>query len=147
MSRGAILEYWQETGREDVSLFLTISTPWGGDVAAARADEAPIDLPPSFADMSPSSDYLRELFYADAKLETSRRLPARADFHMMFGFRMKRSSHTANDGRVSVASQARLEAQQQAATIRAFDHGHVDILHSREAVDRLNLLLADRFPD
>jgi hypothetical protein len=56
--------------------------------------------------MSPSSNYLRGLFYADAELEMSRRLPARAEFHMMFGFRMKRSSNTANDGSVSVASQA-----------------------------------------
>lgn len=145
VSRGAIFKYREETGREDVRLFVTLSTPWGGDVTAEQADSAPVELPPAFDDMSPSSDYLRWLFYQDEDRKRVRGLPARVEHHMMFGFRMSGLGSTADDGSVTVASQARLEAQEQAASVRAFDYGHVEILHSPEAVARLNRLLVGRF--
>jgi hypothetical protein len=65
----------------------------------------------------------------------------------MFGFHMSGSQDVADDGRVSVASQLRPEVQEQAVTLRGFDHGHADILRAPEVVARLNLLLAERFPD
>ena len=95
--------------------------------------------------MNPESEYLRWLFYEGEGRTTRRVLPPKLEFHMMFGFRMRNASSTANDGSVSVTSQARLEAQEQAVTIRAFDHGHVEILRSEEAVARVNRLLAGRF--
>jgi hypothetical protein len=64
---------------------------------------------------------------------------------MLFGFRMSGRRRLADDGTVSVASQVRPEAQEQAATMRALDQGHVEILHSPEARERLNFLLAQRF--
>jgi hypothetical protein len=93
--------------------------------------------------MSPASPYLRSLFYDDDG--GARELPDEAVFHLLLGFRMKGSSATANDGTVSVASQARLEAQQQAASVRAFDAGHLEILSRPEVIARVNQLLADRF--
>jgi hypothetical protein len=66
-------------------------------------------------------------------------------FHLLLGFRMKGSSATANDGTVSVASQARLEAQEQAASVRAFDSGHTEILSSPEVIAHVNRLLGERF--
>jgi hypothetical protein len=145
VARGAILDYAEETRRDDVRLFVTISTPWGGAEGAGRASRAPIELPPSFADMKPSSDYLRRLFYETGDESTARLLPEEVEFHMLLDFRMRRSASRADDGSVSVASQARLEAQVQAETIRALDFGHVDILESPEARERLNHLLAERF--
>jgi pimeloyl-ACP methyl ester carboxylesterase len=67
VSRAAILEYERETEREDVRLLVTISTPWGGQAEAAGAAGARVELPPVFQDMSPSSDFLRRLFYEEAK--------------------------------------------------------------------------------
>lgn len=145
VARGAILDYAEETERDDVRLFVTISTPWGGAEGAERASRAPIELPPSFADMKPSSDYLRGLFYEAGDENAARLLPEEVEFHMLLGFRMRRRASRADDGSVSVASQARREAQEQAETIRALDFGHVDILDSPEARERLNLLLAERF--
>jgi pimeloyl-ACP methyl ester carboxylesterase len=147
VARGAIFRYEQETGRADIRLLLTISTPWGGDIAAEQSGSAPVELPPSLRDMSPTSDYLRWLFYdGDERSKHARRLPAHVEFHMIIGFRMRRAGSVANDGTVSVASQARLEAQEQAATMRALDYSHGPILHSDETVSRLNQLLAARFP-
>jgi pimeloyl-ACP methyl ester carboxylesterase len=143
VSRGAILEYTEEKGRDDVRLFVTLATPWGGAVGAGGAADAPIVLPPSFHDMNPSSAYLRSLFYDDEG--RVRRLPDEVAFHLLLGFRMKSRSKIANDGTVSVASQARLEAQEQAASVRAFDAGHAEILSNPEVIARVNRLLDERF--
>jgi pimeloyl-ACP methyl ester carboxylesterase len=143
VSRGAILAYAEEMGRDDVRLFVTLATPWGGSVSAEKAADARIALPPSFRDMNPTSAYLRSLFH-DHEGRT-RGLPDEVAFHIVLGFRMKSRSKTANDGSVSVASQARLEAQEQAASVRAFDAGHVEILSSPDVIARVNRLLDERF--
>jgi hypothetical protein len=64
---------------------------------------------------------------------------------MLMSFHMPGRSGTASDGTVTLASQARLEAQEQAASVRAYDYGHVAILASPEVRERLNALLAQRF--
>jgi pimeloyl-ACP methyl ester carboxylesterase len=109
VSRGAILKYANEMGRDDVRALVTLATPWGGAGAAQNAASAPVELPPSFQDMAPASGYLRWLFYAEDG--TRRSLPEEVDVHLILAFGMRSRSSTANDGTVSVASQARLEAQ------------------------------------
>lgn len=146
VSRGALLELWRETGRDDVRLFVTISTPWGGSESAESVKSSPIALPPSFSDMDPKSEFLLSLFYEDGARSRIRPLPPSTEFHMLFGFRQSERSRRANDGTVSVKSQARYEAQEQAASVRALNFGHVPILSSREAVTRVNQLLAASFP-
>ena len=143
VSRGAILRYAEQMGRDDVRLLVTLATPWGGTVSAEKAAGAPIVLPLSFQDMSPSSAYLRSLFYDAAG--RAHGLPDEVVFHLALGFRMKSRSAAANDGTVSVASQARLEAQEQAASVRAFDSGHMEILSSPEVIAHVNRLLGERF--
>ena len=147
VSRGAIFEYRQETKRDDIELFLSVSTPWSGHVEAARAEDAPIELPRSFQDMNPTSDYIRSVFYTNESRTAERRLPNDVAYHMIFGFRMNGSEDVADDGTVTVASQARLQMQEEAHTIRALDYGHVDILHSPELAKRLSLLLEQHFFD
>lgn len=143
VSRGAILKYASESHRHDVRLFVSISTPWGGDVGAQRTENAPIELPASFQDMNPGSDYLRWLFYEDADRQHPKLLPRRVAYHMIFGF--GGSGGACNDGRVSCASEARYDNQEQARSVLALDYGHAEILHSPETVARVNRLLAERF--
>jgi pimeloyl-ACP methyl ester carboxylesterase len=145
VSRGAILKYEEETDRDDIRLFVTISTPWSGDVKARKIGDAPIALPLSFQDMNPESEFLRWTFYEDEERANVKSMPDHVAFHMIFGFRMSGSSAIADDGTVSVASQARLEAQEQALSIRALDYGHVPILQSPEVIGRVNLLLERSF--
>jgi pimeloyl-ACP methyl ester carboxylesterase len=145
VSRAAILDYERETGREDVRLFVTISTPWGGQESAAGAASARVEMPPSFLDMSPASDFLRRLFYADEAQRSARRLGSPVEFDMLFGYRMRSRSRTANDGVVTVASQTRPEAQLEAKTLLAIDAGHVDILANEATLARVTQLLAARF--
>jgi pimeloyl-ACP methyl ester carboxylesterase len=147
VSRGAIFRYQEETEREDLELFVSIATPWGGDTNAGLADTAPVTMPLSFKDMNPESEYLRWAFYEGEKHETQRHLPEHLAYHMIVGFRMRGLGSVADDGTVTLASQARLQVQQEAQTIRAFDYGHVDILHSPEVVWRLGRLLESHFSD
>jgi pimeloyl-ACP methyl ester carboxylesterase len=146
VSRAMILKWAEESGRDDVRLFVSISTPWGGQPQAERAADAPLELPPVFQNMSPSSDFLRLLFLDDGDPPSPRPLPPATEFHMIFGFRMAGSSRTADDGIATVASQARYEAQEQATSVRALDLGHVDILESTITLERVNRLLRARFP-
>lgn len=97
--------------------------------------------------MSPASDYIGQLFYEDEQRATERHLPDHVEYHMIFGYRMSGSKSVASDGTVTVASQARLQVQEEAQTIRALDYGHVDILHSSEVVERVDLLLERHFFD
>lgn len=145
VSRDAILKYRQQSQRDCVRFFMSFSTPWSGDVDAAPVDDAPIQLPESLHDLNPASDYLRGLFWANEDRTVQRRLPADAQYHLVLGFGMRGSRGVANDGSVTVASQARLEAQEQATTVRALDYSHIDILRSVEAVAHLNSLLEERF--
>ena len=97
VSRGAILRHPMED-EDRIRLFITLATPWGGG-AAPRAAVLPTTLPPSFADMNSSSDYLRWLFYADDG--RARGWPDQASFHLLIGYRMKVLATIANDGRVA----------------------------------------------
>lgn len=147
VSRGAIFKYEEATGRQDIGLFISISSPWGGDVNATRAADAPVELPLSFQDMNPGSDYLGGAFYEDEERETRRRLPEHVEYHMALGARLKMEKVVEDDGVITVASQARLQAKEEAQTIRWFDYGHVEILRSPELSRWLDLLLERRFGD
>lgn len=145
VARGAISRYFERTHRSDIRLLISVSTPWAGDVNAARAEDAPVELPLSFRDMDPGSDYQWWIFYEDENEQTLKRLPPRAEFHMLFGFRKSGSSSVSDDGAVTMASALRMEAQQQASTLRGYDDDHSGILHNADAVERVNQLLSERF--
>jgi pimeloyl-ACP methyl ester carboxylesterase len=139
VGRDAIIKHAQPSAEDPVRLFITLATPWGG---VERARTSPITLP-ALQDMAPSSDFLRRLFHSDDG--RARSLPDGVSFHLLMGFRIQVLATIANDGSVSVASQARLEAQKQGVSVRALDVGHDDILTSPDAIGRVNELLAERF--
>ena len=143
VSRGAILKYSEETERDDVQLFVSINSPFGGDVKAEGAAGAPIAMPDSFKDMSPSSAYMTWVFYEDEDRKVFKPLPEKAVHHMIIGF--KGSGEPYNDGAVSIESQAHVDLQEHAATLRAWNRAHVGALHQQRTVDRVNALLDDRF--
>jgi pimeloyl-ACP methyl ester carboxylesterase len=145
VSRGAILKYSEETERDDVRLFVSISAPWGGHERGVSAQAAPIEVPESFKDLSPTSDYVRWLFYRDEERTIPQTWPSGVDYHLLFSYRMNRSSTFSNDGVISVASQLRSEAQLEAATQRGYDLNHTEILRTPEVLDRINSLLDRRF--
>lgn len=145
VARGAILRYHERTQRSDVRLLIAISTPWGGDVRSAHVGDTPVELPLSFRDMNPGSDYLWWIFYDDENRTALKRLPPRTEFQMLFGCRKSSSSAVSDDGTVARASALRMEAQQQARALRGYDDGHAGILRDANAIERVNQLLSERF--
>jgi pimeloyl-ACP methyl ester carboxylesterase len=151
VARGAILEYAEAARHDGVRLFVSVSTPWGGDPRAEIVDRSPIAMPESFDDMKPDSAYLRWLFYQaptdgeDGSDAPAKRLPRGVAYHMVVGYRLPGSASQSGDGRVSLASQARLEVQRSALSVRAFDETHTGILSAPETLQHINALIEDRF--
>jgi pimeloyl-ACP methyl ester carboxylesterase len=145
VARSFILKQRLGRARGDVTLFVSIATPWSGQAAArfARLAPAGLDLPPSFHDVAPQSAFIAGLFFDDpATRRVRRRLPAEASYHLVYGFKRTESSPGASaDGVVQLSSGARLEAQEEAHSQRAFDYGHAEILRGPEVVAHLEAIL------
>jgi len=153
VARAFLLERETAPRRYRIPLFVSIATPWGGDSAAAgveRIDRLPgaMSLPDSFRAMQPQGTFLRQLFSRESPggEPAPRRLPAGTDHHLFFAYhRDERRGGPSSDGRASLASQLRPEAQEQAASRFGVDAGHVDILQDAATSRRLNGLLAEYF--
>jgi len=143
VARGAIMKYIADTQRQDIKLFISINTPFGGDVKAEKAEQSRIELPHSFADMSPNSAYMSWLFYEDGEHSKFRALPEHTAHHMIIGF--NGSGSPCNDGAVSCASQAFPALQQRAASVRAWDFTHTGTLKQKRTIERVRLLLHEAF--
>ncbi len=149
VSRGFLLYHDEVTEEGYLPLFVSLSTPWGGHAAAQKGiDRAPAVVD-SWIDVAPGSKYLRRIFFWDPEtLDQRRRLPDHLSYHLIFGF--KRNAllpGESGDQAVTVASQLRLEAQDEADTLFGVNADHTEILSRPETIERLNAILesaADR---
>jgi pimeloyl-ACP methyl ester carboxylesterase len=147
VSRSFILKHHEQTGRQDVPLFVAISSPWGGSEGAANIGRAPEGIVVfSWLDMNPSSDFLRGLFFQPPDYEKPRLLPDDTAFHMIFGYRRRsRSWGPSGDSVLTARSMTRREAVEAAGSILPLDNTHVGILKSEPAIARVNDLLGQVF--
>ena len=95
--------------------------------------------------MDPASDYVRWVFWKDKDKTQPNEFGPETEFHMIFGFRMKRSNSVADDGTVNVSSQVRKEARDRAQSRWVYDLGHEGILHGPDVIGRLHTILGERF--
>jgi pimeloyl-ACP methyl ester carboxylesterase len=123
-----------------VKSLITFSTPWAGHEAAAMGVKWAPSVVPSWRDMEAGSAYLSHLF--------DRQLKGKVPHHLIYGHRAKRSLLMSgeNDGTVSVASQLRKEATDDAASIQGYDEDHLSILHAGAPLSRLEKLLEAAAP-
>lgn len=134
VSRGFLLRQ-AHGAHATVPLYITISTPWAGHEAAAKAEHSPVVLD-VWRDMKPGSEYLRGLFEAQLPHETAH--------HLLFTFERNSASFGASgDHTVTVASQLRNEAQRTAAKLYGFDDSHMGVLRNEEVATLMNKLLAE----
>jgi len=150
VARSFLLEWEALSDRPLVPLFVSISTPFGGDRSAEGAAEPSNGLPPGaalplcFQDLAPSSAFLRDLFFVSE--EVARPLPDGTRHHLIFSFRRKPGRiGPSDDGIVELASQLRPEAQAQASSLFGVDADHVDVLSEPATAARVNALLAEAF--
>ncbi|MDT4290332.1 alpha/beta hydrolase [Methylomonas sp. MO1] len=138
VSRSFILKHLETVNHLAIPLFVSISTPWNGHAAAKLGvDHAPTPVY-SWEDLAPGSRFLHDLFYTGEGADSQRRkLPETMSKHLLFSF----IETEAGDGTVSLASELRAEAQEEADRIYGYPHSHMGILNAPETANQLNRLL------
>jgi pimeloyl-ACP methyl ester carboxylesterase len=117
-----------------VKLFISISTPWGGERLATVGVRLSPVVVPSWNDLCPHGRFLKSLFMKP--------LPPGIDYYLLFSHRGGHGIvRPNNDGTVTLASQLRPEAQAEAKRIIGFDESHTGILSSQEVLAWYNALL------
>jgi len=136
VARGAIQRVVQQAGTNFIPEFFTVSTPWGGHEAAASAVKHLKYPVPSWRDMAPGSDYLREIL--------SQPLPPGTRHHLMFSFQHsdRIGLPPDNDGVVGVASELFEPVQTQATSVFGLHLGHMEIPNSPITLRRIETRLA-----
>ncbi len=130
VARSFILKHSAQRARPSLPVFVSISTPWDGHAAAQQGVEHAPVVVYSWRDVAPGSDFLAGLFFGDPA-SSRRHLPESISHHLLFGFRRGGlGAGPSGDGVVTVASELRSEAQEDAVNVRGFDEDHVSILRS-----------------
>lgn len=116
-------------------VFLTFSTPWGGEKAAKLGvNSSPVHVA-SWEDMAPDSQFLDGLY--------QKKIPPQVNFYIFFSYGGNKRIHwAANDGTVTLQSQLDVRAKSAASRIDGFYENHMGILHSSEAGAKFEQLLA-----
>jgi hypothetical protein len=135
VSRRFVVKNVIEGGHGYIRNFITFSTPWDGHEAAAMGVKWAPTVVPSWYDMENGSDFLDHLF--------DRRLKGKVNHHLFYSHRAKRSPimPAENDGTVSVRSQLRAEAKDDAVSVQGYDEDHVSILSARAPLLRAKQIL------
>ncbi|MGH0033989.1 MAG: esterase/lipase family protein [Myxococcota bacterium] len=152
VARSFIVQLEEVRRQNLVPLFISISTPFGGNAAAQtgadRVGDLPsnVAIPASFLDMAPRSEFLSELFYVSEEFGIPRPLPAGTEHHLVFGYQ-RRNLRTgpSSDGTIDLTSQLRMEAQLQATSRFGVDASHIGILEEPATSQRVSKLLSDAF--
>jgi len=121
-----------------IKIFVSISSPWGGEeLAEFGVKHLPVVMP-SLKDLQPQGEFINPLF--------DRKLPPEIDYYLCFLLRGNRSPiRPNNDGVVTLASQLDLRSQSEAKRIYGFDEYHSTILTSKDVVDQFNAILASTY--
>lgn len=126
-SMGGLLirEYLAECARsrscDYVSGVVSISTSFSGIASLSNWLEYARVVMPVWRNLAPDGPFLRDLFALP--------LPSGVSYHLLFGYRNTAAlSRSSGDGVISLESQLRLEAQNEAISMRGFNDDHVGIL-------------------
>ncbi|MFZ6657061.1 lipase family alpha/beta hydrolase [Undibacterium sp. TJN19] len=117
-------------------LFISLSTPWGGDTMADNGVRYSPVVVPSWNDMQSQGRFVQTLF--------QKPLPPDLDYYLFFGHGGTYSLlHSANtDGSITLASELRAEAQAEARLVKGFNESHIGILSSPEVFRQYAAVLA-----
>ena len=127
-----IKRYRSETEDKDsyIKLFISISTPWGGDKDAEWAERAPAIIP-CWDDLMPSSKFIKDL--------TPKAIGDKIPYYLLFSYRGDRKPFRLNnDNIVYLDSELRFDMQQRAEKIYGFNFSHTQILHHKDVINTCN---------
>lgn len=123
-----------------IDTFISVSSPFNGHEAAGMGVQWAPSVVPSWYDMEVGSDFLRSLFKDSLK--------GKVKHHLFYSHKAKHSPvmPSENDGAVSLASQLRHEAQEDAASVQGYYEDHVSILKATHALRRAAEILDEASP-
>ncbi len=125
VSRSALIE--NDLHNTSVKLFISISTPWGGEQRAKTGVEMSPFVIPSWKDVEPDSEFIREIFATKLSPETR--------YYLFFGHKGNGSVFRQNnDNTVTLESMLDPRAQAEALKVTGFNEDHTSILNSSEIV-------------
>lgn len=123
VSRSTLIE--QDLHNRAVKLFVSISTPWGGEQMAKTGVENSPAVIPSWKDVDPGSDFIRSIF--------ATKIPDTIRYYLFFGHKGGGSLFRQNnDNTVTLESMLDPRAQADALKVMGFNEDHISILNSAE---------------
>jgi pimeloyl-ACP methyl ester carboxylesterase len=133
VSRSAIIE--KNNFTDSIKLFVSISTPWGGEQRAKTGVEKSPAVIPSWKDMEPDSEFIKRIFAT--KIDPSIR------YYLFFGHKGGGSLFRQNnDNTVTLESMLDSRAQADALKVTGLNEDHVSILSSPEMMGHFKAVLA-----
>ncbi len=132
VSRSAIIE--KDNFHHALKLFVSISTPWGGEARAKTGvDNSPAVIP-SWKDVVPDSEFIQRMFAT--KIDPS------IHYYLFFGHKGGGSLFRPNnDNTVTLESMLDLRAQADALKVSGLNEDHVSILSSPEMMVQFKSIL------
>ncbi|MDQ8022493.1 MAG: hypothetical protein REI94_11690 [Moraxellaceae bacterium] len=117
-----------------IPLFVSLSTPWAGEPRAEAGVRNSPAAVPSWYDMRPEGPFLQGLF--------QRPLPDNTRYYLFFGHQGSPGLFRPNnDGAVTLESQLRTSAQDEARMTFGFNEDHTSILRSPAVFERYAAVL------
>ena len=119
-----------------ITNFISISTPWGGEVLAKVGVKYAPAVIPAWRDMQPGSEFINSIF--------NKKMPPTVEHYLFFGHKGNRNIlRPNNDKAVTLVSQLDRRSQRDAKMIYGFNEDHVSILSSKQVISQYNAILDD----
>ncbi|MDH3804204.1 MAG: DUF413 domain-containing protein [Gammaproteobacteria bacterium] len=124
--REAINKYEGKFRENQVHLFVTMASPFGGHSAAAAGEKHGLIVLPSWRDLNPENPFIGNLY--------RKPLPGFVHHELIYAYQNPGTIKIGenSDGVVALTSQLHPQAQRQASGQFGFDNTHTDILDSEE---------------
>jgi pimeloyl-ACP methyl ester carboxylesterase len=129
--REALNRYKGNSNENQVHLFASMATPFGGHAAAASGERHGLIVLPSWRDLNPENSFIRDLY--------RKPLPDFTHHELIYAYRDPGTIKIGenSDGVVALTSQLHPPAQRQASGQFGFDNTHTDILESKEVASHI----------
>lgn len=132
VSRAAVMKYKENRSRDYLSLFISISTPYGGMESARIAAASSPVLAPSWKDVAADSEFLKKI--------KGEPMPEHVKFYLFFGYGGNEIGES-SDGAIPVRSQLDPSVQSEAQKVFGFNEDHRHVLSSGQVTEQLRKIL------
>ena len=138
VARSLINKYNSEKKFGFLKLYISISTPYGGnEVSRLGVEYSPAHIS-CWEDVATGSEFLKRLFI--------KKMPPEIRFYLFFGYAGdSRISKDFDDGIISLKSQLDPQAKAEAVLTCGFDEDHVSILSSNKMLEKYNEILLSEY--